>query len=303
MRLRSGRNAYDTGNMRIPSWREASTVYRVFRANHGRYPNLFRPRTYSELIQRRKLLDWSPIYTTLSDKIAVRDFVRERAGEGVLIPQQWTGDDASQIPFADLQYPIALKPNHLSGAIRIMHEVPTAHEATDIVAEAQRWLGLAHGYGVIEPGYYKVKPRLLVEDLLLEESGELPPDYKFHVFHGRACYLTMTTDRFREHYLAFYDREWNRLPIAMPPYPSPPFNADAPSCLREMVEVAEAIARGFDFLRVDLYAYKGRVYFGETTLYPLSGMNPYHPAEWETVIGEIWLKLRPATANLVGLVT
>ncbi len=55
-----------------------------------------------------------------------------------------------------------------------------------------------------------------------------------------------------------------------------------------MVELAEALAEGFDFVRVDLYNIDGRIVFGELTNYPYGGMAPFDPPEFDDVLGAKW---------------
>ena len=46
---------------------------------------------------------------------------------------------------------------------------------------------------------------------------------------------------------------------------------------------------GFKFLRVDLYNVNGKVYFGELTFYPASGMGAFTPESWDETIGSYLL--------------
>lgn len=49
-----------------------------------------------------------------------------------------------------------------------------------------------------------------------------------------------------------------------------------PEHLKEMVRIAEVLASDFEFVRVDLYDFKGKIYFGELTFSPWGGiMNSY----------------------------
>ena len=63
-----------------------ATAFRVRRAyleKHGRAPRLLRPRRFTEKIQWRKLFDFNPLFPTLCDKIAVRDYIAGmEAGKG-----------------------------------------------------------------------------------------------------------------------------------------------------------------------------------------------------------------------------
>lgn len=46
-----------------------------------------------------------------------------------------------------------------------------------------------------------------------------------------------------------------------------------------MIELAEKMARGFNYVRVDFYNIDGKIYFGELAFYPSSGFGVYGP-EW-----------------------
>jgi hypothetical protein len=61
-----------------------------------------------------------------------------------------------------------------------------------------------------------------------------------------------------------------------------------------MIGIAERLARGQSFLRVDLYD-SGRVYFGEFTVYPGSGFDPFEPRDLDRRLGEIWRRCKGAS--------
>lgn len=63
-----------------------------------------------------------------------------------------------------------------------------------------------------------------------------------------------------------------------------------PKKLGLMIELAEKLASKLLFLRVDFYEVNGKVYFGELTFYPASGMGRFVPESWNTELGK-WLKL------------
>jgi TupA-like ATPgrasp len=61
-----------------------------------------------------------------------------------------------------------------------------------------------------------------------------------------------------------------------------------PARLEEMIAAAETPARGMDFLRVDLYATRDKIYFGELTITPTNGVIRYDPAEFDLFLGRFW---------------
>ena len=48
--------------------------------------NLKNPKTFNEKLQWLKLYNRKPIYTTMVDKVAVKEFVRDRIGNDYIIP-------------------------------------------------------------------------------------------------------------------------------------------------------------------------------------------------------------------------
>ena len=55
-----------------------------------------------------------------------------------------------------------------------------------------------------------------------------------------------------------------------------------------MVEVAEALSKGVDFVRVDLYQVGERVVFGELTNYPAAGLQAMTPEHVFSELGRSW---------------
>jgi hypothetical protein len=62
--------------------------------------------------------------------------------------------------------------------------------------------------------------------------------------------------------------------------------------------MAEKLAAGFDFLRIDLYLVGDRIYFGEITVYPYSGLMPFVPPGWDLVFGDLWRRRLPLDVDL-----
>ena len=63
-----------------------------------------------------------------------------------------------------------------------------------------------------------------------------------------------------------------------------------PENLKKMQELAEKLALNETFLRVDFYEVDGRVYFGELTFYPASGIGRFVYEDNDKMLGS-WLNL------------
>ena len=82
------------------------------------------------------------------------------------------------------------------------------------------------------------------------------------------------------------DTDWNRLPFrsATALWADMP---DRPDYLDEMLAAARALSRGMALLRVDFTDCRGRLYFGELTIYPNAGGHRWEPPETDLVLGKL----------------
>ena len=81
-----------------------------YRSAFHRKLDLSNPKTYNEKLQWMKLYDRNPLYRTLVDKYAVREYVAKHVGEEYLIPQvggPWSSPD--EIDFDALPEQFVLK--------------------------------------------------------------------------------------------------------------------------------------------------------------------------------------------------
>jgi hypothetical protein len=276
----------------------------------GYMPNFAEPRSFSEKIQWRKLFDRNALFPLLSDKLAVRDFVRVRA-PAVAFPEiYWSGADPDAIPFDDLQPPFVIKPNNRSGKIILVRN-DRELDRTAAVREVRKWMrSRSHKSKYGEWAYGCTHSRIIVEEFLSTE-GEVtpeggvapPPSFKIFVFHGKAAYIYFSEGRRSNHepLRGFYTRDWQLVPVDKWRKQGRVVlqgGIARPKRLTDLIAAAEAIAAGFDHLRVDLYLIGDRIYFGETTIYNYSGLATWIPknmtggtalsSSFDDAIGSSW---------------
>lgn len=116
-------------------------------------------------------------------------------------------------------------------------------------------------------------------------------DYKFFCFNGKVKCFKIDLDRFTEHRANYYDASGKLLHFGEDEFP-PKYDHEEPmpANLDQMIVLAEQLASGIQFLRVDLYNVNGHIYFGELTFYPAGGFGKFTPPEWDAKLGG-WLKL------------
>lgn len=280
-RTRAGRWLID--GMLLPA--DVRQIRTMHRRVFGRNPRLLFPKTFNEKIQRAKLLSRRARYRVYADKIAVRDYVRDRLGPEVLTDLLWTGVNLSEARALKLPGPYIIKANHGNGANLIVRD-PAACDWGAAEALVKKWFSRRYDRYAAEWPYRWIEPRLLIESLLISPYGGSLPDYKFFCFHGRVQLIQVDMDRFTNHTRVFLDREGKRLPVGLL-YKLYPGEVRVPDCLPLMIEYAETLAGKEPFIRIDFYDV-GRPVFGEITLYPEAGLGTFDPPEWDERLGGWW---------------
>ncbi|MEI2436134.1 ATP-grasp fold amidoligase family protein, partial [Priestia megaterium] len=139
--------------------------------------------------------------------------------------------------------------------------------------------------------YKGIKPKIICEQLLKEESSEDIKDYKFLCFDGEVKCSFVCSNRNASTGLNvdFYDREWNKMPFERH-YPRSDMHIPKPNHYEKMIELSERLSKDFAFVRVDFYESNGRLYFGELTFYPGSGYESFNPYSYDLLLGG-WIDL------------
>lgn len=113
-------------------------------------------------------------------------------------------------------------------------------------------------------------------------------DYKFFCFNGEPRFLKVDFGRFIEHHANYYDLDWNLLPFGeIGLEPDPTHVEERPENFERMLGIARKLSKGIPFLRVDLYNISGKIYFGELTFFPASGMGPFTKDKWDYLLGDM----------------
>ncbi|MDQ8167703.1 MAG: ATP-grasp fold amidoligase family protein [Gemmatimonadota bacterium] len=252
----------------------------------GRLPNLEAPRLLSEKVLWRMLYQYDTVYSRTADKLEARAFITERIGGEYLPAIYAVGRTTGELNLRGLPGPCILKGTHMSGGNIIVRD-PAQLDLAATTEALERVLQRRFYLRSREYHYKSIPPRIIAEELLQHQDGQLPADYKFYVFHGKAKMLWVDIDRFGDRRRVVFDEDLKPLVFAgKRGAPDTPFTL--PSEIERMREVAEALARGFDFVRVDLYNVDGRIVAGELTFTPGAGVLFAHAPEMDLRYGAMW---------------
>ena len=259
-----------------------------FKHRMGVWPNLENPVTFNEKLQWLKLHDRKPVYVTMSDKYAVREYIKEKLGDGYTIPLLGKWDRAEDIDFDKLPERFVLKCNHDSASVIVCKDKSTL----DIKAARQKLnkcLKHKYFYNAREWPYKYVKPCIIAEEYMEDKTyGELR-DYKFFCFNGVPAYMYVASDKNKsveEIKFDWFDMDYNHLDLRKG-HPQADVVPDKPVNFEEMKRLAAFLSKDIPHVRVDFFEVNGKIYFGEFTLYTTGGFTGFQPPEWDKTLGDL----------------
>lgn len=254
--------------------------------------NLDNPIYYTEKLQWLKLYDHRPEYTVMVDKYMVKSYVSQRIGEQYVIPLIGVWENVDDIDFSVLPDKFVLKTTHDSGALIICKNKKTL----DIKATKKKlkhFLKRRYYDCNREWPYKNVKPRIIAEVYMEDSVYKELRDYKFFTFGGvpKVLYIAQGRGKDGSTVADFFDMDFNHLSFTID-HDMADVPPQKPDCFEEMKRLAGILSEGTPQLRVDFYEVDGRVYFGEMTFFHCSGMEEFHPKEWNKIFGD-WVVLPP----------
>lgn len=269
----------------------------MFKLCIGHPLNLNSPRTFNEKLQWLKLYNRRPEYTQMVDKVEAKKYAAAIIGEEHIIPTLAVYDRVEDIDFEALPNKFVLKCNHNSGLG--MYVCKDKNSMDEALVKKNLHKGLKEDYYTYsrEWPYKNVKRRIIAEKYMEDAALHELRDYKFFCFNGKVKVFKIDFDRHIEHRANYYDTGGNLLPFGeLICMPEPDRQIEIPGSLPKMISLAEKLADGCPFMRVDFYECCGKVYFGEITFFPASGTGQFVPEEWDYKLGE-WLALPEKVHN------
>lgn len=264
--------------MKYGGWIPDALYLRIqYRILMGKSLNLRNPKTFTEKIQWLKLNHRTSEMTMMVDKYSVKDFVAKKIGSQYVIPTLGVWESIESVDWESLPNQFVLKTTHGGGGTGVVIVKDKKNVTHYETLERLRWSFNDEGYTRNREWPYKnVHRRIIAEELIGIPGTQDLLDYKFFCFDGEPLFFKVDFGRFSEHHANYYDLDWKQLPFGELKYPpKKDFNLLPPKKFNQMIEIARILSKGQKFIRVDLYNVAGKIYFGEMTFYPASGLEKW----------------------------
>lgn len=258
-----------------------------YKAVFGKNLNLKNPTTFNEKLQWLKLYDRRPEYMTMVDKYAAKQYVADKIGSEHIIPTLGIWNHFDDIDFEKLPNQFVLKCTHDSGGLVICKD-KSKLDLKEARKKIEDCLKRNYFWQAREWPYKDIKPRILGEIYMEDESGKELKDYKVFNFSGVPKLIQVDFDRFVGHKRNLYSPAWELIDAEIG-YPSDKMHEIArPERLEEMLEMAKKLSIGMPYIRTDFYSIHDHIYFGELTLYHAGGFAQFKPEEFGEKLGN-WI--------------
>ena len=258
----------------------------------GRTMNWDNPQTLDEKIQWLKFNSDTSWWVWLSDKYRVREYVKQRGLEDMLVPLLGKWDKVVDIDWKKLPNTFIMKTNHGSADAMLCKE----KERINISEWKYHFiLALKRKYGInnCEFHYSNIKPCIIAEKLLDSSKQSIHSsslvDYKVWCVNGEPKYIWVCYDRdVKSVKVMMYDLDWKAVPekcIDTEHYRIANTQIPCPKTYEKMLNAARILANDFPIVRVDFYEVEEKLYFGELTFTAAGGFNTFYSEEFQIEIG------------------
>lgn len=267
----------------------------------GRSLNLENPKRLSEKIIWSLLYNKNPMRTILSDKLKAKEYVSK------ILPQLKNAEvyqisaSFDKLDFNKAPKTFVIKTNHAWNSHILIEDKNkiTEEEYNSYKKFYKKILNINYAYwGTPEPQYKKIKPLIFLEEYLHSKVKEsVIREYCVYCFNGKPEFLnyfvsccgnpekdiSLISEKKDFLQAQCFDLNWNKADFKL----RFSNNLCAPNSINKkiIIEYAEILSTGFDFVRIDFFEVDNTLYFGEFTFSPYSGFIEFIPDEYDLFYG------------------
>lgn len=282
---------------KVDNYSDEQYLKRFYKCFTRKKLDINNPRTFNEKIQWLKLYWRDPLAEKCSDKLEVKNWIREK-GLGKYLPTTFgVFNQTDEIDFTILPEQFVIKTTHDSGGVYVVKEknekeikkairkINNALKRGNFAKFSKEWV------------YENIKPRIIIEELIVTDDGKSPRDIKFFCFHGKPEFLFVGSQRDEDIRFDFFTLNWVKINVfhdhltsKQTPLPPPKW------ALEEMISIATQLSKPFPHVRVDFYFENNKIYIGELTFFHNSGIRNFYPNIYDVQFGS-FLDLKKINAQ------
>ena len=266
-------------------------IKKIYHDNTNKEINIDQPQTFTEKLQYRKLTK-NKLFEICADKMKVRDYVKNKIGEKYLIPEYFCKKKITYKDLQNLPNEFILKTSNGSGTNKLVLD-KSKENLHKLAALMNYYTTIKYGYIWGEFYYNKSSVSIVAEKLLKDEKGQIPNDYKIHCFDDGKTKRKVIEVHYKvngENKKNIYDENWEPIKDYIFGFSSDGRKIPRPENIKELLYVADKLSEDTNYVRVDLYNIKNKIYFGELTFIPGAGYAHFEPETadllWGNYMGE-----------------
>lgn len=250
-----------------------------FISRHKRWPN----EKSNRLNDRLFFLKTSdrfrdPLRGFITDKEYAKIFLRSRIPEKYVIPTLGVIRARTEVKHYEFPNRCAIKATHgWNQTVLRKHG-----EALELQA-IERWWEYNHYNVTREFNYRHLTPKIIIEPLVFDSDDV--DDYKVFCVDGVPRAIEVIRGRRRDISKSFYTADWQKIPVVS--LGTREEHITQPPALSTMLELASALSRGFDWLRVDMFCEGANVYVGELTSIHANASARFVSQEMEDILSKV----------------
>lgn len=261
----------------------------LYKANTGEKLNLENPVKLNEKLQWLKLHDRKPEYTIMADKYRAKEYIASKVGEEYPVPLLGVWERAEDIDFDALPDSFVLKCNHTSSTGLCVCRDKSRLDREVVRKKLNK--AMAQNYYLVcrEWPYKNIPRRIIAEQFLAEPDGSPLVDYKFYCYGGEPRYFMVSYGE-AEHNVKNhkFDMQLNSIDHLFKAQPAiAAERIKLPENIDKMIELAGALCRGHQHLRVDMYNVGGKIYCGELTFFSGGGFIKMVSQEYSQYLADL----------------
>jgi len=235
-----------------------------------------KPHTFNEKLQYLKLTQTDNIFTELSDKYRVREYVQTKIWPDVLTELYWVWVNPDKINFDILPKSFVIKCNHGSG-YNIIVKNKNELNIKSTISQLKKWMREDYWKYGRELQYKNINKKIIIEQFLYDTDTIIPKDYKFWTFNWEPKYMNI---HFEEEWIwkiNIYNKDyeiqnfWMVYPNNINKCFTKPLN------FNKMLEYSKILSEDLVFTRIDFYEVNWKIYFWEITFYPTGWLVNFYP--------------------------